>query len=215
MRRLFALVVVVLHVLVLALLMTHVAPGLHQDPELPIFVTQWIVEVEPPPPERLLETPLLPARTPPGASRSPARVDTPPVAESAPAESTAISVATPTPESSPTPLVDWASEGKLAARRAAEKPGDEQPTTFSPPPKTVPKPCKPKESSMEWNGEEDRRVTWAGPIPVVKVGKRCVWALVFVACNLSEIPEANSHLLDDMRAADRPRSSVPDPNICD
>jgi hypothetical protein len=215
MRRLFALVVVVLHVLVLALLMSGMAPRLPQDPELPIFVSQWIEEVEPPPPERTPEAPLLPARPPPGASRSPVRVDTPPAAESTPAVSTTISVPTRTPESSSTPQADWAREGKLAARRAAEKLGDEQPTTFSPPPRTVPKPCKPKESSMEWNGEEDRRVTWAGPIPVVKVGKRCVWALVFVACNLSEIPEPNSHLLDDMRAADRPRSSVPDPNICD
>jgi hypothetical protein len=214
MRRLFALVVVILHVLVLALLMSGVAPDLHQELEVPVFVSQWIEDAQPPPPEEAVITPQLPAPAPPGASRSPELVDAPRVEESAPV-STAISVAPADPQSTPAPQVDWTTQGKLAARRAADNLGETKAETFSPAPKTVPKPCKPKESSMEWNGQEDRRVNWAGPIPVVKVGKRCVWALVFVACNLSEIPEANSHLLDDMRAADRPRSSVPDPNICD
>ncbi len=68
---------------------------------------------------------------------------------------------------------------------------------------------------MEWNGEEDRRVIWAGLLPAFRVGKRCVVTLGFFACDLNEIPEANSHLLDDMRSPDRPRSSVPDPKVCD
>jgi hypothetical protein len=58
-------------------------------------------------------------------------------------------------------------------------------------------------------------VTWVGPLPVVKVGKRCIVTIGFFGCNLSELPETNSHLLDDMRKPDRPDSSVPHPNICD
>lgn len=82
-------------------------------------------------------------------------------------------------------------------------------------PKVLAKPCKPKERSMEWKGQEDRRVGMAGPLPYVKLGKRCVLVAIFPMCVLGELPEANGHLLDDMQDPQRSRSSVPDPNVCD
>ncbi len=211
MRRLFALAVVVLHVLLLALLLSGVRLRVQPEKEERVFVSLWLPVAEPEPPD-----PLRDVTRPPAAPRSevpaPGRPRTPdePVVATSPAESTAITVPAPAPAP-----VDWGREATLAARRAAGSAGREEQKTFSPAPRTIPEPCKPKESSMQWNGAEDRTVTWAGPLPVFKVGKRCVVTIGFFACNLSEIPEANSHLLDDMRKPDRATSSVPDPHICD
>lgn len=68
---------------------------------------------------------------------------------------------------------------------------------------------------MEWKGDEDRAVTMQGIFPVFRLGKRCVLLLVIPSCVLGALPEANQHLLDDMKNPHRSRSSVPDPNVCD
>jgi hypothetical protein len=49
-----------------------------------------------------------------------------------------------------------------------------------------------------------------GPFPYVTLGERCVIGLGFFGCGIGKLPEANGHVLDDMRDPDRPRSSVPD-----
>jgi hypothetical protein len=209
MRRLFALAVVVLHVLLVALLMSGVRLRVDPDQEGRVFVSLWFPVVERMLPEALPESsPSTPAprSTTPGSA---VRVVEESAAETTPVETAAIS--TPTP----LPAVDWSRQGTLAAQRAAAKAAQGEQKTFSPSPVTIPEPCKPKKSSMAWNGQEDRKVVWAGPLPVFKVGKRCIVTIGFFACNLNEIPEANSHLLDDMRKPDRATSSVPDPNICD
>ena len=205
MRRLFALAVAILHVLLLALLMFGGRQPVQPEPEA-TFVSFWPTPIEPAQPLAPAATP--PARALPVVSRSLVPLEAPPVAPAPPAASTAITGVTEAPK------VNWTSESTLAARRAADRLATEQ-TTFSAPPKALPKPCVPRKSSMEWNGAEDRSVTWFGPFPVFKIGKRCVVTIGAFACNLGEIPEANSHLLDDMRAPDRPESSVPDPKICD
>jgi hypothetical protein len=214
MRRLFALAVVVLHVLLVALLLSGIRVRVLPETESRVFVSLWFPVVEPEPQDPLrIETTLAPAAprkvVPRNVAPAPgAQTPDEPAVATNQAESAAIILPAPA-------TVDWGREASLAARRAALQNGGEEQKTFSPPPKPLPKPCKPKESSMEWNGDEDRAVTWAGPLPVFKVGKRCVVTIGFFACNLSEIPEANSHLLDDMRKPDRATSSVPDPSICD
>ncbi len=208
MRRLFALAVVVLHVLLVALLLSGIRVRALPEREGQVFVSLWFPVMEPEVPPPLRSEPLAPAAPRKQVAAPRAQAPDEPAVATSPAESTAITPPAPA-------TVDWGREATLAARRAARQSGGGEQQTFSPPPKTLPKPCKPKESSMEWNGDEDRAVTWAGPLPVFKVGKRCVVTIGFFACNLSEIPEANSHLLDDMRKPDRATSSVPDPNICD
>jgi hypothetical protein len=59
---------------------------------------------------------------------------------------------------------------------------------------------------------EPRKFGIAGGLPYVRLGKRCIVGLGFFGCGLGKLPEADGHVLDDMRDPDRPRSSVPDPN---
>jgi hypothetical protein len=59
---------------------------------------------------------------------------------------------------------------------------------------------------------EPKKFGFAGGLPFVRLGKRCVLGLGFFGCGVGKLPEANGHVLDDMRDPDRPRSSVPDPN---
>jgi hypothetical protein len=82
-----------------------------------------------------------------------------------------------------------------------------------PPPRSLRKPCEKPKSSWEWNKEEKPYAL--APLPYVKLGKRCVVGLGFFACTPQKPPEANSHLLDDMRDGKTSPSSVPDPETCD
>lgn len=59
---------------------------------------------------------------------------------------------------------------------------------------------------------EPKKFGFAGGLPYVRLGKRCILGLGFFGCGVGKLPEANGHALDDMRDPDRPRSSVPDPN---
>lgn len=108
------------------------------------------------------------------------------------------------------PTIDWYREAAKAATRNTDHGG--QSSTFSPPPKVMRKPCKPKESSFEWTPEEKK----AGllPLPYVRLGN-CVVGLGFFGCALNGTPAANGHLFDDLQKGDRPESSVPDPHICE
>jgi hypothetical protein len=118
------------------------------------------------------------------------------------------------PQVAPAPAgpVDWQGELAGAAARAA-RPAPR--TTFSAPPKALKPACTKKKSSMEWNGKEDRRVGLAGGIfPYVRLG-RCVVGLGFFGCPLGAAPEANSHLLDDMKEPEYKGDSVPDPDECE
>jgi hypothetical protein len=59
---------------------------------------------------------------------------------------------------------------------------------------------------------EPKKFGISGGLPYVRLGKRCVLGLGFFGCGVGKLPEADGHVLDDMRDPDRPRSSVPDPN---
>jgi hypothetical protein len=214
MRRLFALAVLLAHTLLLLWVMSGMPPHLQRESPAPEYFIQWIPLAESVSPIPILKD--TPRNT---VSRQPTNMRSFPLITHPPVESREIPPAAPEPapptQTSTESKVDWTQEGALAARRAAEQPKDDRQKSFSPLPKTAKSPCVPKESSMEWNGEQDRRVTWAGPIPVFRVGKRCIVTLGAFACGLGGQAETNGHLLDDMRKPDRPRSSVPDPHICD
>jgi hypothetical protein len=224
MRRLMLLVVILLHGLLLWLL----ALGFRartEVPEPPRFVSLWlpplpdaqpVIDVAPavardrPAPE--------PVRTQAPATTTPA-IATPPVVQPLPVPPVPDAPVAPVPSTAPSPPVDWSREIASAAKRSLEAAAAAEAATARNPmnqkPKVLAKPCKPKERSMEWKGQEDRRVTMAGPLPVVKINKRCALVLIFPMCVLGELPEANGHLLDDMADPERSRSSVPDPNVCD
>ncbi len=132
-------------------------------------------------------------------------------------ESSAITLpAESTPSTqSPGSSIDWRAEGAAAAARQAAPAGS---ASFTAPPKAVHKPCEKKPSTWEWNKEPKRagmtRLSNGMPLPYVAVG-RCVVGLGFFGCSPQKPPEANSHLLDDMREGKTSPSSVPDIDRCD
>jgi hypothetical protein len=138
----------------------------------------------------------------------PEQVDQPSTSITLPAESAADS-------GSPRPSIDWRAEGVAAAARQAAPAAS---ATFTEPPKTVHKPCEKKKTTWEWNKEPGRagvtKLSNGIPLPYVTVG-RCVIGLGFFGCSPQKPPEANSHLLDDMRDGKTSPSSVPDPDRCD
>lgn len=209
MRRLFALAVVVIHGLLLWVLIASMQRPSAHDAADPVYTRLWL-SFDSPPPEPA--PPVRKEQDLPDIARTDA---VPEIFQEtlAPETSPAIPDAAPADVAAPVPDVDWAREGKLAARRAALDSARPQQKGFSPDPKTIPKPCVSRKSSMEWKGEEDRKVQWVGILPVFRLGN-CMVTIGAFACSLGK-PQANGHLLDDMRSPDRSPSSVPDPNICD
>ncbi len=117
------------------------------------------------------------------------------------------------------PWTDWDLEAeKLAARRKWEA----EPEGFSGPLQAMREPCKPRQSSMfpKKKEVEDAPPTWqdAAKPPrgsVMMGGTRVGVVPVFGVPIGGGKPEPNKHLFDDMVAGTTPRSSVPDPNVCD
>lgn len=123
--------------------------------------------------------------------------------------STAITLPPQNEQAPGTNAIDWQLEARRSANNTVERNrksrekhiGEHPPSPFS-------EKRKPKE--FEWDPEPDRVGFAPGFIPYVRVGQRCVVGLGFFGCNLSKLPEANSHLFDGMHDPDRQRSSVPD-----
>jgi hypothetical protein len=131
------------------------------------------------------------------------------VAPVAPTSITPSPESTTAPSESIRPNIDWRAEAAAVAGRHAIPP---PPAEFSPPPKVMRKACEKKKSSWEWNPQPKKAAL--APLPYVVLG-RCVIGLGFFGCSPGKPPEANSHLLDDMRAGKTEASSVPDPDTCD
>jgi hypothetical protein len=218
MRRLFALAVGILHLGLLWLLVA----GERSKPRLPVdtrvYASLWIAPDEPQAPPPLRVTPPSQVEVTSDAPSSPIDPAVEPLTQlETPAGILPSTAPVDIPAISPIsiPKVDWRVEAIAAAARAARKPDASQRENFSAPPESTSKPCVSRKSSMEWNGNEDRRITFSGPLPVIKLGKRCAVTIGMIGCSLGVVPEPNSHLLDDMRRPDRARSSVPDPDTCD
>jgi hypothetical protein len=216
MRRLVAIAVVVLHVLLLWLL----ASGMRLRPDaqslVPQFVSVWITmpvpdttEVEP---ERDPEP--APERTPPPRSRASEAPRTAPITlPSAPTVQTAPQ--STTSPVAPAPALDWAQRAQLAARRAVDAgEAQQQGEAFSPAPEVMRKPCKPKQSNLDTAEKDETGFHMVGPLPVW-VGKRCTFTIGFFGCALGQPPEARSDLFDDMKGPGGAPSSVPHPETCD
>jgi hypothetical protein len=170
--------------------------SLWPDMQVDETATPQALPQQQPPPRRSAPTPAPVTVPPPPVSTAPS------TAISVPDESTA-------PGESPQPNIDWRAEAAAVAKRHA---APTAPPEFAPPPKPLRKPCEKKKSSWEWN--EQPKKAGLAPLPYVVLG-RCVVGLGFFGCSPQRPPEANSHLLDDMRAGKTEPSSVPDPDICD
>jgi hypothetical protein len=107
--------------------------------------------------------------------------------------------------------VDWYGEARQLASRVAEE--APPPTNFGSLLQTAREPCVRRDSSFEWNPEEERR--GLRPLPYVLVGDRCVIGLGFLGCALGALPEPNKHLFDDMKRGRSPESSVPHHEVCE
>lgn len=117
------------------------------------------------------------------------------------------------------PWTDWDLEAeKLAARRKWETESE----GFSGPLQAMREACEPRQSSMfpKKKEVEDAPPTWqdaAKPPPgsVMMGGTRVGVVPIFGVPLGGAKEEPNKHLFDDMMAGKTPRSSVPDPNVCD
>jgi hypothetical protein len=155
--------------------------------------------IELPPPERSEAPPPSPAK---------ARLRT----REAPARPTGSAITLPAPRD-PAPWVDWQAEGERAARDAAARQAEPGPRAFGEQPVSRYRKCKPRDSSFEWDPEPDK-AGFAGGLPFVRLGKRCVVGLGFFGCGIGKLPEANGELFAHMHSADEPESSVPTLEDC-
>ncbi len=122
-------------------------------------------------------------------------------------------IALPSPSGAPAPAIDWFGQGEAAARAEAEASTRPGPRAFGEHPTSPYRRCKQKKSSFEWNPEPDK-AGFAGFLPFVRLGERCIVALGFFGCAIGDLPKPNSHLFDDMHDPQRQKESVPGPNDC-
>jgi len=139
-----------------------------------------------------------------------------PGGERAPATTHAPGSDVPSGESSESPAaeapIDWYGEGEQVAGsqgaallQELKRVCDEAALRGEHPPE-----CRKYKKPDAWQ-PEPRKFGLAGGLPYVRLGKRCIAGLGFFGCGFGKLPEANSHLFDDMHEPDRPRSSAPDP----
>lgn len=119
----------------------------------------------------------------------------------------------PSPSAPPAPPIDWFGQGAAAARAEAEANARPGPRAFGEHPTSPYRRCKQKKSSFEWNPEPDK-AGFAGALPFVRLGDRCIVGLGFFGCAIGDLPKPNSHLFDDMHDPNRQKESVPGPNDC-
>ena len=107
------------------------------------------------------------------------------------------------------PPIDWYRAGKDAAQAAAQgRSRENRDCDDGERPGSMRRLCK-KATHFEWH-PNPKAVEFEGLIPYVHLGKRCVVGLGFFGCAVGALPDANGHLLDDMKDPDRPLSSVPE-----
>ena len=171
-------------------------------------------------------TPLLPP--PPAVEDAPvdtATATAPPAApreerESRPVPRTAISLpappAAPVEESTAPARVDW----RAAAARIAESAAQEKRTSIGKPLEPMREPCKPRVSSFWGKPKEpmpEEPPSWQGMVQpnanvLTGASRHTIKGGFSIPLGKSK---PRDDLFDDMLAGTTPRSSVPDPNICD
>jgi len=109
------------------------------------------------------------------------------------------------------PSVDWDHERAITAQAMVPELLKQNQTKCEAerrPGSMLPK-CRQPAKDPPWEPEPGR-FGISGLIPFMRLGKRCAIGLGFFGCALGKLPEANSHLLDEMRNPDREHSSVPE-----
>lgn len=115
---------------------------------------------------------------------------------------------TPLEEDLPATSIDWFGDAERIAREGLqEKP---QSRAFGEQPESPYNKRPAHKPGYVWQPEE-QRAGFAGPLPYVRLGKRCILIPPFFGCTLGKLPKAGGATLEEMRDPDRPRSSVPDP----
>lgn len=194
--RLIALLVVLLiHVLLFALF-THIkAPtrlGLVIEPGTAEL--RFLDPLPPEPPPDLSAVPDLQLSVP--VSISP-----PPLLDST------VAPATPTPPANDQPF-DWRSEAARAAERHAGQLNAPPVRDLAGRPKPARRKCDPL-PKFDWDPEPEK-AGFAGILPFVRLGKRCVLGLGFFGCGIGKLPEANGELFADMDNPNTAEGSVPE-----
>jgi hypothetical protein len=114
------------------------------------------------------------------------------------------------PEAAGSNAIDWKLEAERSAHVIAEQSSKRGPRRKLGEHPVSPFREKPKQKEFTWDPEPPKAGFAQGLIPYVRIGQRCVVGLGFFGCNLSKLPQGNSHLFDGMHDLDRNRSSVPD-----
>jgi len=153
-----------------------------------------------PPPEEPKPAPSVAAPRLDIVRATPASSDVPAVASSEPSTS----VGTPG-------AIDWEHERAITAQAMLPELLKQNQTKCEAerrPGSMLPK-CRQPVKVPEWEPEPGR-FGIDGLIPFMRIGKRCAVGLGFFGCAIGKLPEADSHLFDEMRNPDRERSSVPE-----
>jgi hypothetical protein len=109
--------------------------------------------------------------------------------------------------------VDWRQAAAQAVRRAGASVLAQKPRSFGAVPSPQYRKCRPPKPSFEW--DPDALKTGLDAIlPSFRIGRRCMIMPPFFSCALGELPQPNSHMLDDMRDPNRDRNSVPGSGLC-
>lgn len=207
-----SLLVVGGHVLFLLVLSRTDSSSVRSPPEEIVSID---LSIAPPPLDRQDEKALDAAekRTPGGVSKpKPQNAIAPASGSDADSEQEAVSPESPHPLASGS-AIDWSAEAQRSARRAAAAGKGLLPRAFGTIPESPYRPCAKRESSFTWD-PEPKRAGFAGGLPYVRLGKRCIVGLGFFGCEVGALTPANGTLLDDMTTGNRERSSVPDIDEC-
>ena len=177
---------------------TDSAPG----KDTPAFVGVWLLPAPAPsvdakPIARTAPDAMRPHRRPPDLAPGP--VD--------PGQNPSMSDAAQAP-----PAIEWSDAATAAAEHAATRSDRPDASSFTPPPSRR-KRCPRQPSDTEWKAEP-KQYGFAGGLPFVRLGKRCVLGLGFFGCALGDPPPANIHLLNGRDPATESDSSVPDVEGC-
>jgi hypothetical protein len=106
--------------------------------------------------------------------------------------------------------IDWYAEAEQVARATITASAEPKPRAFGEQPKCPFHKRKPRKPNVEWE-PKPKKAGFMGPLPYVRLGKRCLVIPPLFGCALGELPAPKGASLEDIRDPDRPRSSVPDP----
>lgn len=190
--------VVLVHLLFLAV----ASWGRRPEPPGPEPEAMILLDLTPPPVE-------VPKTPPQPASRNLARTNTKQVPQPQRTEESPAAI-TPEPPQSP---IDWRLEAHITAEAQAKGGIQKQRQECEEARQhgKYPPGCPRDSYDPHWEPEDKKAGLIGGFIPYVRLGKRCIVALGFFACNPDpELPKARGDLLNDMTDPSRPASSIPE-----